>query len=126
MSKREPKNCLECGNLFIRKPQTRQAYCSRKCRQKAYYRRLRRKTLEEARDFGSKKCLECGKIFTLKYANSRPKTCSEKCRLERRHRIQKSRYENRKPRTDFSKGKVFTLDMDKPESEWTWHLEERE
>lgn len=130
MSELAPKNCLECGNLFIPRSNA-QIYCSRKCRLGASNRRqaLRLKdqkalkALEEPRDFGSKNCTECGKIFTLRYVNSTKKTCGKKCRLERRRKLESPRHKNSNdnPREDFSKGKIWVLD----EETWTWKKEER-
>ena len=74
-----------------------------------------------------KKCLECKKFFPLEYANSTKKTCSPECKIKRTKRLQKAYRENKNsnPVEDFSKGKIFTLDMSVAEEEWTWKEENR-
>lgn len=66
-----------------------------------------------------KPCPICGELFQPKTRQGR--ICGKKeCKKELKRRDNAKR-----AKIDYSKGKVFTLDMSKPESEWTWQLEER-
>ena len=67
-----------------------------------------------------KPCVVCGELFQSRTRKGR--ICGKKeCKREYNRRKN-----DKRTRKTFSKGKIFTLDMSKPESEWIWQLEERE
>jgi hypothetical protein len=65
------RECTECGTTFTPTPQTRQQYCTPRCRQRSVDRAKRGRNL--------KPCAWCGKQFgSLKALNQA--TCSRICR----------------------------------------------
>lgn len=106
---REPKNCLTCGNIFIKKCST-QIYCSEKCRYKAHNRRgYMKRTVQKATE--PKVCLFCGNTFIPKLRGRKRIYCSKKCKIKALTRRRKAFIES----LDFGKkkclecGKIFTI-----------------
>jgi hypothetical protein len=110
--KQKIKNCKLCDKEFVVRS-NRQLYCSRSCKDKAYWRR--KNPLEV------KSCEYCGKSYIPKHNNSQ--CCSEDC-SEELHRIKskKCMYKLRKDNPDIvhsewgSKGTSTTYNVIKDEN----------